>query len=480
MANVHRQMQAGFLIMPAALGAQVLGMLFVAARLGPADFGAFNVVFTIMLVINFVTEMGIGPILMKLVARRDRSVTDYIALALPLVGGMAILGAVTQVLIVWFLYADPIVRIAGFLGAANTLAFAFNVVVSGALRGLGEMFQWMLGFLGQKLLFLVILGIAVAGFELNVATAVGAWAGGTMLVGVYYLLSIRPRGWRGQLRWDAREVRELLRESLPVGGISALNQLGINLDPLLLAAMHVSQFDLGLYSLGHRLLNPARNVLHGAVSTPTFPGLCVLANQDRERFARQASRISALQWSIGLPLAVVAWIGAPLFIHALMPDFAASVPMIWILVWALPPACLTLQLRYVYMALSRQAGFLACNVIALVVKAVLIVVLTWRWGTVGTAIAAVLAECAFVLLVRFGLAGTPLRLAVPIALVTAVTGTVVAVLWLLGPTSPLSVLLGGLYVGVAGLLINRVLGHVRRDMPRSAAPDEEAVTPVVG
>jgi O-antigen/teichoic acid export membrane protein len=309
MANVHRQMQAGFLVMPAALGAQVLGMMLVASYLGPHQFGIFSVIFAIISVANFVAEMGLGTIITKLVAEAKQPAGHHIALALPVVSASALFGAAVQLAIVWVAYADSDARAAGMVAAVNILVFGVSMVLSCALRGLGEMGKWMAGFLGHKIIFaaLVFGGHALWGGGL--VTAVAAWTAASVLVAVYYGTALWGKVWQGQVAWNYAQVRALLRESIPVGLISAANQFGMQLDTFILALL-LTDREVGLYALGQRLLNPARNVLHGAVSTPTFPGLCRLASGDREEYGRLASRLCIVQWMSGLPLAVLAWVAA--------------------------------------------------------------------------------------------------------------------------------------------------------------------------
>ncbi|MFH0983207.1 MAG: oligosaccharide flippase family protein [Planctomycetota bacterium] len=470
MPNVHRQMQAGFLVMPAAFGAQMLGMLLVASYLGPHEFGVFSVIFAILTVVNFVTEMGMGIIITKLVAEGEKPAGHHIALALPVVLIASLLGAIVQLVIVWVAYPTGDARWAGVVAAVNILIFSTSMVLSCTLRGLGKMGKWMAGFLGQKVIFVLL---ALAGFTLGhggLVTAVAAWTVSSTIVALYYLVDLWGGVWRGQLLWRPAEMRSLIRESVPVGLISATNQFGMQLDTFVLAIL-LSEREVGLYALGQRLLNPARNILHGAVSTPTFPGLCRLATEDREEFSRRASRLCVVQWLAGLPLAVAAWVIAPLLVPRLLSEFRESVPVIWITVWALAPASVTLQLRYVYTALSNQDRFLRLNAIQLLVKTVLLITLTWRWGMLGACYGTVIAEVVFTWLAGYGLKamGVPLKLMAGIATASVATGGFVVVLWIIGAGRWPVLALTAAYLLVVAVIINRLLREVRHREPGAVA-----------
>jgi O-antigen/teichoic acid export membrane protein len=478
MTNVHRQMQAGFLVMPAALAAQMVGMLLVASFLGPEQFGVFSVIFAVITVANFVAEMGVGTIITKRVAEAQRPAAHHIALALPVVSAASLLGAVVQVAIVWVAYATGDARWAGIVAAVNILVFGVSMVLSCALRGLGEMGAWMAGFLGHKIIFVVLVFLGHAAWHGGLVTAVAAWTVASVVTAAYYAARLWGDTWRGQVAWNAAEVRSLIRESIPVGLISAANQFGMQLDTFILALL-LPVRDVGLYALGQRLLNPARNILHGAVSTPTFPGLCRLASEDRDEFARRASRLCVVQWLSGLPLAVVAWVAAPLLVPRLLHEFADSVQVLWITVWALAPACVTLQLRYVYTALSNQDRYLRLNVIQLVAKVALLFGLTWRFGIIGACYGTVAAEVLFAFLTRYGLTamGVPVRLFAGIAASTAVTGVFVVGLWMIGLTHWVTLALTAAYLLTAAWFINRLLRGLRERPARGAAHAPPATEP---
>jgi O-antigen/teichoic acid export membrane protein len=146
-----------------------------------------------------------------------------------------------------------------------------------------------------------------------------------------------------------------------------------------------------------------------------------------------------------------------------LSDFRESVGVVWIIVWALAPACLTLQFRYVYTALSRQGRFLGLNVAFLVVKAVVLVTLTARYGIWGACCGSVTAELLFALLALAGatsLDAVP-RLARRLVAPTVGTALFVAALWKVGPTHGLAILAACVYLAMAAVVLNRQLRGAR-------------------
>lgn len=477
MANVQRQIRLGFIVMPLALGLQTLGSLLAAHYLGPADMSVFKVLFGTMAVLNLIAEMGTGTILMKLVAEGRRAPGHYIALTLPFLGILCLVGGVIQFAIVWFVYLEPHVRVAGLLSSANTLIFGASLAISCTMRGMGDIGRWLIGFLGHKLIFVVLLvgGIVLftgdpARHPWRLSIAVGAWTAAGALNFLYSGWCVWGPTWRGQLVWRPAEMWALWKQSLPIGLNSAANQVGQYLDTFVVAA-GVSRELSGNYVLAQGLLNPARNVLHGAVSTPTFPGLCRLAGEDRAEFDRQSLRLCALQWYCGLPMGLLAWIAAPLLIPDLLPKFLDSLPIFAITVWALAPGSLSLQLRYTYTALDRQARFLALNSLFLIVKLAGLLIGTWNWGIVGAAWASAGAELFFALIAVLGYKPSALgQLAWRLGLASGATAAVAwgyAILlsqgWKLAAFS-----LAGGFLLASGIYLNRSLRSVRSNLPRKA------------
>jgi O-antigen/teichoic acid export membrane protein len=475
--NVHRQIRIGFLVMPAALGVQMAGVLMIAHHLGPSGFGVFSLIFAVMGVVNFITEMGMGTIITKMVAEGKRPPGDYIAIALPLITIVSVAGAIAQILICWF-YAPvsglppDTVRWSGLIAAVSNLVFGMSMSWASTLRGMSAIGKWMTGFLGQKVLFLILV-IVVNRMDGGLEYAVGAWTVSNIVMALYYMLSLGKNVWRGRVIWSWNEARAMVTESIPVGLISAANQFGQNLDTFLLVSM-VSATDVGLYAVGQRLLNPIKNILHGALATPTFPGLCRLAGQDRKEFYKQSAGLSLIQWMSGLPLVVGAWIAAPVLVPKLLPEFHESTRVIWITVWAISPACLSLQLRYVYTAISQQGRYLRLNVIYMVVKAILLIGLTLPYGIWGACYGTVLAEVFFAVLTQMGVDTwrNTMKLLWRIALPTFGTMAFLGLLTWIGMTSHVSQALAVVYLAGAALWLNRILREVRGHIPHAAAEEE--------
>ena len=190
-------MQLGFIVMPTALGVQLLAMLLIANHFGPARWGVFAVILAFMHIADFLTEMGVGTIITKLVAKAQRPAGDYIALALPAVASVAAVVAALQIVVTCLAYPAGLVAGASVLAAINILLFGVSLVLSCAIRGLGRIGLWQIGFLGQKVIILAIVLGVLRPFNGGLATGMAAWT----------IANLAPRA-RAHHRWYREHFAE--------------------------------------------------------------------------------------------------------------------------------------------------------------------------------------------------------------------------------------------------------------------------------
>ena len=459
--------------MPTGLALQLLTMLLIASHLGPSSFGVYAVIMGIVNIANFVASMGLGTLLTKFVAEAKRSVTYYVALSLPI--GCAF-GAVCGVVLTIIVCAAYSVDMAGWAAAAavgNVLLFSASVVFASALRGLQQIEKWLVWFLAQKAIALVVVIALLRPYEGGLATALSAWTAGNLVSLLYAAFALWGDAWRGQLRWSLREVRSIIGETVTVALTAATSRLAMELENFVLAIL-VAGPDVGLFAAGKRAINPAGQIFDGAVSVPAFPGLCRLAGENRREFSRWATQLSVIQWACGLVAGIVAYVAAPFVIPLLLePEYNRTITVVQITAWCLAPALLANQLRYVYIALSQQAWILKLNVFYLALKSFVLVVLIWRYGIWGACYGAVLTELILAVIIRIGATsmGVSVKLGWRCVAPTIATAVWMTVLWQLGDERRLTFALVAVYLVVAAYAINRLLRNVRRHMPKQAEPD---------
>jgi len=478
MGKVHRQMQLGFLVVPAGLGLQLITMLLIASHLGPSQFGIYSIIMAIANIVIFVISMGLGTNLTKLVAEGKHPARYYVSLSIPLVCAFSVLSGVALVIISCAAYS---VRVAGWpavIAASGTVFFGLATIFSAALNGLQKIEKWMIWFLGHKIAMLAL----VLGVLRPLHGGIG-WAQATGTIANFLMMfyagaALWGEAWRGELRWNLKEVRELIGGSITVALTAAVTRVAMEIDSFILAAF-APDAAVGVYSAGKRMIVPAAQVLNASVSVPTFPGLCRLAGENRREFNHWSTQLCLIQWTAALAMALVGWAVAPYVVpHLLRRGFGDTVQVIQILVWSLVPILFSNQLRYVYIALSRENRFIVFNIIYLVLKGGILAVLTWRFGLWGACYGAVVSELVLAVLVWYGIAAVDvaLRFAWPGALATVVTAACLAVLWKLSSDHQAAFgVVVVAYLLVAVYVVNRLMRTVREHIPRAVRGDDAAV-----
>jgi O-antigen/teichoic acid export membrane protein len=478
MGKVHRQMQLGFLVVPAGLGMQLITMLLIASHLGPSDFGIYSIIMSIANVVIFVISMGLGTNLTRLVAEGKHPASYYVALSLPLVCAFTVLTGIILVIVSCLAYSPQVAGWPSVIAAAGTVCFGLATVFSGVLNGLQKIEKWMIWFLGHKIAMLVLVLAVLRPLHGGIgwAQATGTIANFVMMF--YAAAALWGETWRGELRWNLKEVRELIGGSITVALTAAVTRVAVEIDSWILAIFAPEAAAVGVYSAGKRMIVPAAQVLNASVSVPTFPGLCRLASENRREFSHWSTQLCVIQWIAALAMALAGWVLAPYVVpHLLRKEgFHDTVHVIQILVWSLVPILFSNQLRYVYIALSNENRFIVFNLIYLVLKALILALCTWAgfawgYGVLGTCYGAILAELVLALMVWFGLRGSEVRLRFGWLAVagTVVTAGCVAALWELGDAHhPTSAALALAYLVVAVYVVNRLMRTVREHVPRRA------------
>jgi O-antigen/teichoic acid export membrane protein len=129
------------------------------------------------------------------------------------------------------------------------------------------------------------------------------------------------------------------------------------------------------------------------------------------------------------------------------------------------------QLRYTFIALSRERRFLALSICYLVIKVFILVIFISRFGIWGACYGAVLAELVLVIMVRIGTGALDIPLRFPqrgvVATIVAALGMVLV--WWAADTNWLLMVLGVSFGLLAAHVVNRLARSVRG--PRGDRPD---------
>jgi PST family polysaccharide transporter len=289
---------------------QLVVFVVIARLLTPADFGLVALAMVFVVLANLFVDQGLGD---ALVQRRDltRAHIDtafWAALALGI--GLTLGGVVLAIPIAMLLNEPQLQPILQALSVVFTLT-ALNAIQMSILRR-----ELRFRSLALRTMF-SIAGGGVVGVILALL-GYGAWAlVGQQLAGaglsVLALWWASP--WRPSLSFSGAHFRELFGFGANVVGSDLLYFVTRYSDNFLVGTV-LGTVPLGIYAVGHRILDSANQLLIGITRKVTFPALARVQHEP-ERLRRGYLRLTSLSSSLILPGYVGAALVAPEMIQLL-------------------------------------------------------------------------------------------------------------------------------------------------------------------
>jgi O-antigen/teichoic acid export membrane protein len=373
-----------------AVGLSVLSAALLTRHLGPAGFGHYTTVLSLVGVVAVVTDAGMASLgtrefAVREGADRDGLMRDLLGLRVILtVGGVALAMA-------FAVAADyDAALVAGTLAAslatiALVLQHTLTIPLSAELR-LGALSALELvrqALTVGAIVALVTLGAGV--FPLLAATL------------VVNLLLLAPtaalvRG-RVSLRIELRPRRwvSLLRLTVAFSLASAVGTLYVYAAQIL-TSLVASEHQSGLFAASFRVFIVSAGV-PGLLVSGALPLLARAARDDRERFAYALARIFEVSLILGVGAAVGLLGGAQFVIHVIAgPRFAGAAAVLRVQGLAMIASFVLAGWGFALISLKRYRGLLLANAAALVVSCTLTLTLAAADGARGAALATVCGE----------------------------------------------------------------------------------------
>lgn len=307
-----------------------------ARVLGPAEFGIYGLVISVVMLLMNVVLLGIPQLAVRdFAARSDRR--DWTGIrALVRAFNKAVLAMSVAVLVLAAGIAmfarpgDSKVLVIAILGALLTCATSITSLAAAELRGLGRLLQGQfMDIVGRPLTVFVLIGAALlAGVKLDATLAIAiqlAVAVGAALISFRWLRAALP----SDLMTPAGRAPKWLALALPLGAVDVIRQLDGTYGMILMGWLAAAS-DLGVYrvALSASVLAAMPVTILHVVLAPTVSRLYQSGQkQELERLLRRAS---ALMTAMLLPMLVGLLLFArPLISFVFGPAYeAAALPLI--------------------------------------------------------------------------------------------------------------------------------------------------------
>lgn len=368
----------------------LIGIALVTRHLGVADFGRFQTVMSLILIVGTVTDAGMGSLAMREYAQRvgenrDRLMRSLFGLRLVL----TLVGMVIATVIAIAIGYDRDLVIGTVLAGLGLVTVVAQTALSVPLVAeLRNMTLTLIDLLRQVLNVGLYVALVVAGA--GVTAFLGVWIPVGIVVGVVVAALVR-----GKIpllpSFHLGEAGELLRAAIAFSMATAVGVIYLYTAQILTAAV-TSADETGLFSASFRVFVVIAG-MPALLITVAFPLLSRAARDDHERLAYAVQRLIDTTAILGYAAALGLVVGAPTIIEIMAgPDFAGAVPVLQIQAATLTATFLLAPMGFALLSIHAHREILVVNTIGLVAMVAAVAGLAAASGAQGAAIGTVIGE----------------------------------------------------------------------------------------
>ena len=446
-------------------GALFLWQLALARALGESVYGVYGAVGSFIAVGTSLVNFGMGPIVIRDVARRPEQAGKYLTATLVMQSALALL-------------AYALVNGAAALGGypADVRAFLALAAISLLVDILGNMTNDIL--LAQERMVAsslaaeghVVLLVALAGAALLAGW--GLWgvyaatiAAGLARSALLWLLVLRG-GVRPRWPFERAVAVPLLINGAPLA-LAAFLSLAYQHADKLMTARFIGPAETGHLTAAFVVVFGVVELLNTTILTATYPMMARYYG-DGDRFGLMVGKLAFFTLAFILPLAlIVSLFAAEIAVPLFGPGFAPTADALRILIWYALASMIANVFAQAVMVQNRQRSLLGIRAAGLTGNIALNAVLIPRLGVAGAALASLAAESVVlvVLLLVFHERGwNPAQTLPRVARAIMAGGLAALAALALRPLHPLAGIAGGLAAYGAGVWLLRALGEDDLDL----------------
>lgn len=432
----------------------LIGLLTIAVltrHLGPTEFGYYRTVLTFVSFACILADLGLYFVVLREISRPDADVPRVLgaALLLRLLGtGSVLFASACAALLLPY---DGVVQRGMFLGALMYTAYQGTELLAAVFQMRLRQGRYVFAEIAGMLLALVaMLGLAWVGagfIPMLAATVVGTLI--TFLLTWRFARGLQPF----RLTLDLPLWRTFVAAGLPLAASHALGIAILRGDILVLSLLRPAD-EVGIYGVPAKMfeITAALPFMFAGFMLPVLTAAA--AGRDRAAFARSLSDALAAVLMYGLAVILVfAFSGREVIRLIAGEAFVAGAPALAVLAFAMACNGISSVLRFALVSLERPRAVLLSDALGFVVAALAYPVLISLHSLLGAALARLLAECALLAGMTFGLrrAGyavglppqtAPAAMAAAVAIATSILLRRLEVHWSVDLTVPCIVFLG--------------------------------------
>lgn len=340
-----------------ALGLATIAVM--ARSLSPEGFGQYTTVITYLSFFAVAADLGLTLVTVQMISQpgadQDKVLSNLFSLRLFSAAFLLALAPLS----IWLLPYDPAIKLGVLVASLSFLFPALNQILVGLFQKHLRLDRVSVAEIVSRL---VLLGGVVLsswrGWGLNgVLVASVASSLSSFLLHYYYSLPLA----RIRLNWDWRVWGEIVRRSWPIGLTIVFNLIYLRADILVLSFFRSTE-EVGIYGAAYRVIDVLITLpfVFAGIILPIMTSAWL---NDRRQFERVLQKSFDLMAILAVPL----FFGAQFLADRLMTlvagsDFAASGPVLKILILAASVIFLGTMLSHAVIALDQQRRIIGAYV----------------------------------------------------------------------------------------------------------------------
>jgi O-antigen/teichoic acid export membrane protein len=376
------------------LGGQVLIKVFafifnvyMVRRLGDVHFGRYSTALAYVAIFAMLTDLGTSSLSVREMARKQENTAWMVPDIVALRAMLSLLAIAGITLSAWLLGKTPDIVLGIFIASCGLLLYAFQGPLDSAMIAQERLdFTSVIGFLNQMVFMILgtILLLVGAGYiGLLLASLVGILA--------MWLASSYVVRWVLRLHFERPNPRRwwpLLKASFPFGFVGVVGQFAYRFDTVFMSFV-LTDAAVGWYNVPYNLILMTL-LLAQSLAMSLYPTLIKEYDSGHGSIRSTVQRALRYLLLLSLPISVGGMLLADRIILLLYgQEFAPAIPVMQVLVWALPPMFLSEMLGRTSATMHLEKRMVPVAIIRSLIGIGLNVVLIPNFGVIGAATAAV-------------------------------------------------------------------------------------------
>jgi O-antigen/teichoic acid export membrane protein len=371
-------------------GALFAWQLALARALGETLYGVYGTVGAFIAVGTAVVSFGLGPIVIRDVARSPQQAGKYLTATLIMQSALALLAYGLVNGAAWAGGYQPEIRALLALAAFSLLIDVLGNMTNDLLLARERMVESSAVAVGHVALLIVLAGAALLTGQGLIGVYLASLTAGGLRAAVLWGLAAR-QGMRPAWPFDRAVAGPLLRNGAPLALTAFLSLAYQHADKLMTTRL-IGTSDTGYLTAAFVIVFGTIELLSTTILTATYPMMSRYHGQG-DTFGFIVGKLAFFTLLISLPLALALSIfAADIIVPLFGPNYAPTADVLRILIWYTAVTMTANVFAQALIVQNRQRGLLRLRAAGLAVNITLNALLIPRIGITGAALASLVAE----------------------------------------------------------------------------------------